>query len=164
VLFRQRRIGRRDRPFEVFKFRSMHVDADDRKDEVAELNFHGGANETGMFKIREDPRVTRVGRILRRYSLDELPQFLNIVRGDMSLVGPRPLIETEDRQIEGRFRRRLDLTPGLTGLWQAHGRSEIPFEEMVNLDYVYVTNWSLWGDVKLLMRTCSVVVRGRGAY
>jgi exopolysaccharide biosynthesis polyprenyl glycosylphosphotransferase len=164
VLFRQRRIGRRDQPFEVFKFRSMHVDADDRKDEVAELNFHGGANETGMFKIREDPRITRVGRILRRYSLDELPQLLNIVRGDMSLVGPRPLIETEDRQIEGRFRRRLDLTPGLTGLWQAHGRSEIPFEEMVNLDYVYVTNWSLWGDVKLLMRTCSVVVRGRGAY
>jgi lipopolysaccharide/colanic/teichoic acid biosynthesis glycosyltransferase len=164
VLFRQRRVGRRDRHFELFKFRSMHVDADDRKDEVAALNFHGGANETGMFKIREDPRITRVGRILRRYSLDELPQLLNIVRGDMSLVGPRPLIETEDRQIEGRFRRRLDLTPGLTGLWQAHGRSEIPFEEMVNLDYVYVTNWSLWGDVKLLMRTCSVVVRGRGAY
>jgi exopolysaccharide biosynthesis polyprenyl glycosylphosphotransferase len=164
VLFRQRRIGRRNRPFEVFKFRSMHVDADDRKDEVAGLNFHGGANETGMFKIREDPRVTRVGRILRRYSLDELPQLLNIVRGDMSLVGPRPLIETEDRQIEGRFRRRLDLTPGLTGLWQAHGRSDIPFEEMVNLDYVYVTNWSLWGDVKLLLRTFAVVVRGRGAY
>jgi exopolysaccharide biosynthesis polyprenyl glycosylphosphotransferase len=164
VLFRQRRVGRRDRHFEVFKFRSMHVDADARKEEVAALNFHGGANETGMFKIREDPRVTRVGRILRRYSLDELPQLLNIVRGDMSLVGPRPLIETEDRQIEGRFRKRLDLTPGLTGLWQAHGRSEIPFEEMVNLDYVYVTNWSLWGDVKLLMRTCSIVMRGRGAY
>jgi exopolysaccharide biosynthesis polyprenyl glycosylphosphotransferase len=164
VFFRQRRVGRRDQPFEVFKFRSMHVDADERKDEVAALNFHGGANETGMFKIREDPRITRVGRILRRYSLDELPQLLNIVRGDMSLVGPRPLIENEDRQIEGRFRRRLELTPGLTGLWQANGRSEIPFEEMVNLDYVYVTNWSLWGDIKLLMRTCSVVMRGRGAY
>jgi exopolysaccharide biosynthesis polyprenyl glycosylphosphotransferase len=164
VFFRQRRVGRRDQHFEVFKFRSMYVDADERKDEVAELNFHGGASETGMFKIREDPRITRVGRILRRYSLDELPQLLNIVRGDMSLVGPRPLIETEDRQIEGRFRRRLDLTPGLTGLWQAHGRSDIPFEEMVNLDFVYATNWSLWGDVKLLMRTCSVVVRGRGAY
>jgi exopolysaccharide biosynthesis polyprenyl glycosylphosphotransferase len=164
VLFRQRRIGRGDQPFEVFKFRSMQADADERKDEVAELNFHGGANESGMFKIRQDPRITRVGHNLRRYSLDELPQLLNILRGDMSLVGPRPLIETEDRQIEGRFRRRLDLTPGLTGLWQANGRSEIPFEEMVNLDYLYVTNWSLWGDMKLLMRTCSAVMRGRGAY
>jgi exopolysaccharide biosynthesis polyprenyl glycosylphosphotransferase len=164
VLFRQRRIGRGDRPFELLKFRSMRADADARKDAVAELNFHGGMNENGMFKIRDDPRVTRVGRILRRYSLDELPQFFNILRGEMSLVGPRPLIENEDRQIEGRFRRRLDLTPGLTGLWQANGRSEIPFEEMVNLDYLYVTNWTLWGDVKLLMRTCSAVVRGRGAY
>jgi exopolysaccharide biosynthesis polyprenyl glycosylphosphotransferase len=164
VLFRQRRVGKDDRPFELLKFRSMHTDADARKDAVAELNFHGGMNENGMFKIRDDPRVTRVGRILRRYSLDELPQLFNILRGEMSFVGPRPLIENEDRQIEGRFRRRLDLTPGLTGLWQAHGRSEIPFEEMVNLDYLYVTNWSLWGDVKLLMRTCSAVVRGRGAY
>jgi exopolysaccharide biosynthesis polyprenyl glycosylphosphotransferase len=164
VLFRQRRVGRGDRPFEVYKFRSMSVDADARKDEVAQLNFHGGANDNGMFKIREDPRVTRVGRILRRYSLDELPQLFNILRGQMSLVGPRPLIENEDRQIEGRLRRRLDLTPGLTGLWQAHGRSEIPFEEMVNLDYLYVTNWSLWGDIKLLMRTFAVVTRGRGAY
>jgi exopolysaccharide biosynthesis polyprenyl glycosylphosphotransferase len=164
VLFRQRRIGRGNQPFEVFKFRSMEIDADARKDEIAELNFHGGANQTGMFKIRRDPRITRVGRFLRRYSLDELPQLLNILRGDMSLVGPRPLIETEDRQIVGHFRRRLDLTPGLTGLWQANGRSEIPFEEMVNLDYVYVTNWSLWGDVKLLVRTCSAVMRGRGAY
>jgi exopolysaccharide biosynthesis polyprenyl glycosylphosphotransferase len=164
VLFRQRRIGRGDQPFEVFKFRSMHVGSDERKDEVADLNFHGGTNVSGMFKIREDPRITRVGRFLRRYSLDELPQLLNILRGDMSLVGPRPLIENEDRQIRGRLRRRLDLTPGLTGLWQVNGRSEIPFEEMVNLDYVYVTNWSLWGDVKLLMRTCSAVARGRGAY
>jgi exopolysaccharide biosynthesis polyprenyl glycosylphosphotransferase len=164
VLFRQRRVGRGDRPFELYKFRSMSVDADARKDEVAQLNFHGGANDNGMFKIREDPRVTRVGRILRRLSLDELPQLFNILRGQMSLVGPRPLIENEDRQIEGRLRRRLDLTPGLTGLWQAHGRSEIPFEEMVNLDYLYVTNWSLWGDIKLLMRTFAVVTRGRGAY
>jgi exopolysaccharide biosynthesis polyprenyl glycosylphosphotransferase len=164
VLFRQRRIGKGDRPFELLKFRSMRADADARKDAVAELNFHGGMNENGMFKIRDDPRVTRVGRILRRYSLDELPQLFNILRGEMSLVGPRPLIENEDRQIEGRFRRRLDLTPGLTGLWQANGRSEIPFEEMVNLDYLYATNWTLWGDVKLLMRTCSAVVRGRGAY
>jgi lipopolysaccharide/colanic/teichoic acid biosynthesis glycosyltransferase len=108
--------------------------------------------------------VTRVGSFLRRYSLDELPQLFNILRGEMSLVGPRPLIEAEDRQVEGRFRRRLGITPGLTGLWQANGRSEIPFQEMVSLDYLYVTNWSLWGDVKLLMRTVSAVARGRGAY
>jgi exopolysaccharide biosynthesis polyprenyl glycosylphosphotransferase len=164
VLFRQRRVGRDDRRFEVFKFRSMYVDADRLKDDVARLNFHGGGNDVGMFKIREDPRITRVGRFLRRYSLDELPQLFNILRGEMSFVGPRPLIETEDRQIEGRFRRRLSLTPGLTGLWQAHGRSDIPFEQMVNLDYLYVTNWSLWGDVKLVMRTVSAVVRGSGAY
>jgi exopolysaccharide biosynthesis polyprenyl glycosylphosphotransferase len=164
VFFRQRRIGRDDRPFEVFKFRSMYLDADSRKDDVARLNFHGGGNDSGMFKIRNDPRITRVGRFLRRYSLDEMPQLFNILRGEMSFVGPRPLIETEDRQIEGRFRRRLSLTPGLTGLWQAHGRSDIPFEQMVNLDYLYVTNWSLWGDVKLVMRTVSAVLRGSGAY
>jgi exopolysaccharide biosynthesis polyprenyl glycosylphosphotransferase len=164
VFFRQRRIGRDDRPFEVFKFRSMQVDADRNKDAVAALNFHGGGNDNGMFKIREDPRVTRVGRFLRRYSLDELPQLFNILRGEMSFVGPRPLIETEDRQIEGRFRRRLSLTPGLTGLWQAHGRSDIPFEQMVNLDFLYVSNWSLWLDVKLLIRTAAAVFRGTGAY
>ena len=164
VLFRQRRVGRSDCSFDVFKFRSMSADADTRKDEVAQLNFHGGATDLGMFKIREDPRVTRVGRVLRRYSLDELPQLFNIVLGQMSLVGPRPLIENEDRQIEGRLRKRLDLTPGLTGVWQVHGRSDIPFEEMVNLDYLYVTNWSLWGDIKLLIRTLPIVTRGRGAY
>ena len=151
-------------PFEVLKFRSMYVDAHRRKDEVATLNFHGGGNDSGMFKIRDDPRITRVGRFLRRYSLDELPQLFNILRGEMSFVGPRPLIETEDCQIEGRVRRRLSLTPGLTGLWQAHGRSDIPFEQMVNLDYLYVTNWSLWGDVKPVMRTVSAVLRGSGAY
>jgi lipopolysaccharide/colanic/teichoic acid biosynthesis glycosyltransferase len=146
VLFRHRRVGRHDRPFEVFKFRSMYVDAYSRKDEVARLNFHGGGNDVGVFKVREDPRITRVGCFLRRYSLDELPQLFNILRGEMSFVGPRPLIKTEDRQIEGRFRRRLSLTPGL---WQAHGRTDIPFAQMVNLDHLYMTNWSLWGDVKL---------------
>ena len=164
VFFRQRRVGRDDQHFEVYKFRSMQADADRNKDAVATLNFHGGGNDNGMFKIREDPRVTRVGRFLRRYSLDELPQLFNILRGEMSCVGPRPLIETEDRQIEGRFRRRLSLTPGLTGLWQAHGRSDIPFEQMVNLDFLYVSNWSLWLDVKLLIRTASAVFRGTGAY
>ena len=164
VFFRQCRVGRDGRRFEVFKFRSMYLDADVRKTEVAELNFHGGGNDNGMFKIREDPRITKVGRFLRRFSLDELPQLINIVRGEMSLVGPRPLIENEDRQVEGRFRRRLLLTPGLTGPWQVNGRSEIPFEDMVSLDYLYVTNWSIWGDTKLMLRTFSAVVRGRGAY
>ena len=164
ALFRQRRIGRDGQPFEVLKFRSMYLDADVRKDEVAQLNFHGGGNRNGMFKIREDPRITRVGGILRRFSLDELPQLLNILRGEMSLVGPRPLIENEDRQVEGRFRRRLLLTPGLTGSWQVNGRSEIPFEDMVSLDYLYVTNWSIWGDMKLILRTFAAVLRGRGAY
>jgi len=164
VLFRQRRVGRDNRRFDVFKFRSMYNGADKQKSEVARLNLHGGGTETGMFKIRGDPRITRVGRFLRRYSLDELPQLINVLRGEMSVVGPRPLIESEDRQVGGRFRRRLTITPGLTGLWQVSGRSEIPFEEMVTLDYLYVTNWSLWGDVKLLMRTVAVVLRGRGAY
>jgi exopolysaccharide biosynthesis polyprenyl glycosylphosphotransferase len=164
VLFRQRRVGRNDKPFEVLKFRSMSDGADEQKQAVANLNVHGGGTEAGMFKIPADPRITRVGAFLRRYSLDELPQLFNILRGEMSFVGPRPLIETEDRQVQGRFRRRLGLTPGLTGLWQVHGRSDIPFQEMVTLDYLYVTNWSLWGDVKLLMRTASAVLRGRGAY
>ena len=164
VLFRQRRVGRNGRCFEVYKFRSMYVDAEERKAEVARLNFHGGGNEAGMFKIREDPRVTRIGRQIRRLSIDELPQLVNVLKGDMSLVGPRPLIETEDSQVLGRFRHRLSLTPGLTGLWQVNGRSEIPFEEMVGLDYLYVTSWSLWGDVKLLLKTVSVVLHGQGAY
>lgn len=164
VLFRQRRVGRDDRRFEVYKFRSMRTNADEQKEKVAALNFHGGGNHQGMFKIREDPRVTRVGRFLRRTSLDELPQLLNVLKGDMSLVGPRPLIEVEDRQVEGRFRRRLSYWPGLTGPWQIHGRSEIPFDEMINLDYLYVTNWSLWGDVKLMLRTVHAVVGGHGAY
>jgi exopolysaccharide biosynthesis polyprenyl glycosylphosphotransferase len=164
VLFRQRRVGRGDRRFEMLKFRSMYDNAEERKREIAELNFHGGGNVRGMFKVREDPRVTRVGRWLRRTSLDELPQLINVLKGDMSLVGPRPLIENEDRQVEGRFRRRLSSYPGLTGPWQIHGRSEIPFEEMINLDYLYVTNWSLWGDIKLMLRTVHAVVRGQGAY
>jgi exopolysaccharide biosynthesis polyprenyl glycosylphosphotransferase len=164
LFFRQTRVGRDGRRFILWKFRSMHPDADARKHEVAGLNFHDGPADECMFKIREDPRVTRVGRGLRRYSLDELPQLYNVLVGDMSLVGPRPLIEKEAGQVAGRFRRRLSLTPGLTGLWQVNGRSEIPFTEMVSLDYLYVTNWTLWGDVKLLMKTLPAVARGNGAY
>src|SRR5205807_4150314 len=111
-----------------------------------------------------DPRITPFGRFLRAWSLDELPQLFNVLRGEMSLVGPRPLILDEDEHIIGRNRRRLDLTPGITGLWQVLGRSEIPFSEMVTLDYLYVTNWSLWGDIKLLARTVPIVLQKRGAY
>ena len=164
VFFRQQRVGKDDEPFTMLKFRSMYADAEQRKDEVAELNFHGGGVDNGLFKIKEDPRVTRVGSWLRRTSLDELPQLLNVMRGDMTLVGPRPLIESEARQVAGRFRRRLSLPPGLTGLWQVVGRSQIPFEQMVSLDYLYATSWSIWGDLKILLKTFSAVIARRGAY
>ena len=164
VFFRQRRVGKDDRRFEVLKFRSMYVDAEARKGEFAGLNFHGGGTSFGMFKIRKDPRITRVGGFLRRTSLDELPQLVNVLRGEMSLVGPRPLIESEHAQISGRFRRRSAITPGVTGLWQVNGRSEVPFEEMISLDLLYAATWSLRRDLKLLARTASAVLRGDGAY
>jgi lipopolysaccharide/colanic/teichoic acid biosynthesis glycosyltransferase len=113
--------------------------------------------------LDHDPRVTRVGRFLRKASVDELPQLWNVLRGEMSLVGPRPMPLDTDAQINGWGRRRLDLTPGITGLWQVLGRTTIPFDEMIKLDYLYVTNWSLWGDVKLLLRTVFVVMNRRGA-
>src|SRR3954447_15626868 len=164
VFFRQRRVGKDERRFEVLKFRSMHVDAERCKAEVAALNYHGGGTSFGMFKIKQDPRITRVGGFLRRTSLDELPQLVNVLRGEMSLVGPRPLIESEHAQISGRFRRRSAITPGLTGLWQVNGRSEVPFEEMISLDLLYAATWSLRRDLKLLARTVSAVLRGDGAY
>jgi exopolysaccharide biosynthesis polyprenyl glycosylphosphotransferase len=161
VFFRQRRMGAGEQPFFMFKFRTMAADADQRKEEVAHLNKHlrpGG--DPRMFKIAGDPRMTRAGRILRRYSLDELPQLLNVLKGDMSLIGPRPLILEEDQYIGAWGRKRLLLKPGMTGLWQVLGRSAIPFEEMVKLDYLYVTTWSLANDVRLLIQTVPVVFRG----
>ncbi len=115
-----------------------------------------------MFKIASDPRITRVGGVLRRYSLDELPQLWNVLRGEMSLVGPRPLVPDEAEHVIGRHRARLDLVPGVTGPWQVMGRTNIPFAEMVKLDYLYVAEWSLWNDVKLLLRTAPVVISGAG--
>jgi exopolysaccharide biosynthesis polyprenyl glycosylphosphotransferase len=163
VLFRQERMGAGGKRFKILKFRSMYIDADERKREVEHLNRH---TEDGprMFKISDDPRITPFGRFLRTWSLDELPQLVNVLRGEMSLVGPRPLILDEDENIMGHHRRRLNLTPGLTGLWQVLGRSEIPFSEMVTLDYLYVMNWSLWGDIKLLARTVPAILSKRGAY
>ena len=158
VLFRQVRMGRGGKPFTILKFRTMGVDADARKSDVAHLNRHLGGDER-MFKVTNDPRVTRVGRFLRRYSIDELPQLLNVFRGEMSLVGPRPLIPEEARHIEGWANKRLDLKPGMTGLWQVLGRDGIQFEEMVGLDYRYVTTWSLAHDLKLMVQTLPALAR-----
>jgi len=160
VLFRQPRVGRANRVFHMWKFRTMVQGAHRMQAELAHLNeMEGGA----MFKIADDPRVTPVGRILRRASLDELPQLWNVLRGEMSLVGPRPLVPAENDHVIGWHRTRLDLTPGLTGPWQVMGRNAIPFQEMIKLDYLYVTDWSLWSDIKLLLRTLPVVVGRRGA-
>ena len=153
VFFAQDRRGRRDRPFRVFKLRTMVTDAEAQAAALQEDSAH-----SAWLLLDHDPRVTRVGHVLRRTSLDELPQLWNVLRGDMSLVGPRPMPLETDARISGWGRRRLDLAPGITGLWQVLGRTTIPFEEMIKLDYLYVTNWTLWGDVKLLIKTVFVVL------
>jgi lipopolysaccharide/colanic/teichoic acid biosynthesis glycosyltransferase len=133
------------------------ADVAQRKDELRPLN-----ETTGVFKMAEDPRITGVGRLLRRFSLDELPQLANVMRGEMSLVGPRPLVPDEDCQIEGHRRSRLDVKPGMTGQWQILSSDRVPLEEMVKIDYLYVTNWSLWGDVEIILRTVPHVLGRRG--
>ena len=163
VFFRQVRMGTGNRPFHMVKFRSMVRDAESRKDELAPLNMHL-AHDARMFKVPNDPRVTRVGRVLRRWRMDELPQLFNVLRGQMSLVGPRPLILDEDQHVAEWARNRLDLKPGVTGLWQVLGASDIPFEEMTKLDYLYVTNWSLREDLRLIMLTLPALTRARAAY
>lgn len=157
VFFRQARAGRHGETFEMIKFRSMVDGADERKDELRHLN-----EAEGVFKIARDPRVTRVGRLIRALHIDELPQLLNVVRGEMSLVGPRPLPLDEDRRIEGWHRRRLDLRPGITGPWQVMGSSRIPVREMVKVDYQYVADWSLWNDIRILLLTIGHVAQRRG--
>jgi exopolysaccharide biosynthesis polyprenyl glycosylphosphotransferase len=165
VFFRQVRMGYGGKTFRIFKFRTMYRDAEERKGELAHLNQHLLAGEDArMFKIPDDPRVTRVGRFLRRYSIDELPQLFNVILGQMSLVGPRPLILAEDEHVRDWGKTRLRLKPGITGLWQVLGRSEIPFEEMTRLDYLYVVNWSLWRDITLICRTLPALLRTRNAY
>jgi exopolysaccharide biosynthesis polyprenyl glycosylphosphotransferase len=154
VFFRQVRVGRDGRHFRIFKFRSMVVDAEARKDELRGLNEAG----EGLFKLTHDPRVTRIGDFLRRTSLDELPQLFNVLRGEMSLVGPRPLVVDEDVQVVGLDRSRLHLTPGMTGHWQVMGY-RVPMQEMVRIDCLYVANWSLWLDIKILLRTVVHVLR-----
>jgi exopolysaccharide biosynthesis polyprenyl glycosylphosphotransferase len=158
LFFRQRRVGRHGRDFDMLKFRTMVPGADALKDSLRDRN----EAQEGLFKIADDPRVTRVGRLLRKSALDELPQLFNIVRGKMSLVGPRPLVIDEDRCVEGWHRRRLELKPGMTGPWQILGPARVPLREMGAIDYLYVANWSLWGDVKILLRTVPHVLGRRG--
>ncbi len=160
VFFRQVRVGRDGQPFVMYKFRSMYLDAEARLAEVRHLNEHDGV----LFKVRDDPRVTPVGRWLRRLSLDELPQLFNVLRGQMSLVGPRPPLPEEVATYPDDVRRRLAVKPGMTGLWQVSGRSDLPWEEAVRLDLRYVENWSLSFDLVIMARTVSAVARAAGAY
>lgn len=158
VLFEQERVGKGGRRFKVLKFRTMVRDAERKRAALV-----AQSSDPNWLKVNNDPRITRVGHRIRRFSLDELPQLWNVLRGQMSMVGPRPLIPVEDERVTGWARGRLDLTPGITGYWQVLGRTRIPFEEMVKLDYLYVMNWSLWEDVRLMLRTLPVVLGGRGA-
>jgi exopolysaccharide biosynthesis polyprenyl glycosylphosphotransferase len=160
VFYRDRRVGLGERQFGMFKFRSMYGDAAMRQAALEAANEASGP----LFKIKDDPRVTRVGRILRRYSLDELPQVLNVLRGEMSLVGPRPLPLRDYVQLEDWHRRRYRVLPGMTGLWQVSGRIELTFDDLVRLDFYYLENWSIWLDISILAKTLPAVIARRGAY
>ena len=160
LFFSQVRVGKNGRRFKIYKFRSMYMDAEERKKELMSQNEMEGL----MFKMENDPRVTKVGKFIRKTSIDELPQFWNILKGEMSLVGTRPPTEDEFLQYEGYHRRRLNMTPGLTGLWQVSGRSDTKnFEEIVAMDVEYIDNWSLKEDIKILFKTVGVVLKGKGA-
>jgi lipopolysaccharide/colanic/teichoic acid biosynthesis glycosyltransferase len=161
AFFTQTRVGVRGERFTMLKFRSMRVDAEARLSAIKDLNENGDGL---LFKIRRDPRVTPIGRFLRRYSLDELPQLINVLKGDMSLVGPRPPLPAEVDRYADDVRRRLLVKPGLTGLWQVSGRSDLTWDESVRLDLRYVENWSLFYDFQILWRTAFAVMRGSGAY
>jgi exopolysaccharide biosynthesis polyprenyl glycosylphosphotransferase len=158
VFFRQLRVGQHGERFFMLKFRTMVEGADAMKDSLRDRN----EAQEGLFKIADDPRVTRVGSFLRKSALDELPQLLNILKGQMSLVGPRPLVIEEDQRVQGWHRRRLELTPGMTGHWQILGPARVPLAEMVAIDYLYVANWSLWKDIKILLRTIPHVLGRHG--
>ena len=160
VFFAQTRIGKNGRRFKIYKFRSMYIDAEARKKELEQQNEMQGL----MFKMENDPRITKVGKFIRKTSIDELPQFYNIVKGDMSLVGTRPPTEGEFEQYNSHYRRRISMTPGLTGLWQISGRSDIiDFDEVVKLDLEYIDNWTLGLDIKILFQTVWVVLTGKGS-
>jgi exopolysaccharide biosynthesis polyprenyl glycosylphosphotransferase len=160
ILFRQTRVGLHGRTFTCFKFRSMYIDAEARRAALVAQNEADGP----VFKIRNDPRITRVGRVIRKFSIDELPQIFNVLRGEMSLVGPRPALPSEVAQYTPEQARRLDAVPGITGLQQVSGRSNLDFERWVALDVQYIAEQSVWQDIKILLRTIPTVVTGRGAY
>jgi exopolysaccharide biosynthesis polyprenyl glycosylphosphotransferase len=160
IIYKQTRVGKHGKPFTIYKFRSMRVGADRELEQLMPFNDQDGP----IFKKRDDPRMTRTGRIIRRASLDELPQLFNVLRGDMSLVGPRPPLPAEVEQYEEWHRKRLQVAPGLTGLWQVSGRSAVNFEEMVVFDLAYIQNWSLSLDLSILLRTLPAVISGGGAF
>jgi exopolysaccharide biosynthesis polyprenyl glycosylphosphotransferase len=160
ILYRQTRVGRGGKHFKMVKFRTMVRDADRMTDALIDLNHADGP----LFKIPDDPRITRVGRVLRRYSLDELPQLLNVLAGDMSLVGPRPPLPEEVSTYEDWHHERLAVTPGITGLWQVSGRSDLAFEDYMRLDLFYIENWSISYDLYILAKTIPTVVSGKGSY
>ncbi|XID96278.1 sugar transferase [Paenibacillaceae bacterium WGS1546] len=160
VIFRQTRIGKNGKPFRMLKLRSMYVNAEDKLKELLDRNEINGA----MFKMRDDPRVTKVGKFIRRTSIDELPQLINVIKGEMSLVGPRPPLVREVAEYSERDKKRLSVTPGCTGLWQVSGRSTLSFKEMVELDIAYIEKRCLWLDVKIMLRTIKVVAGSRDAF
>jgi lipopolysaccharide/colanic/teichoic acid biosynthesis glycosyltransferase len=160
ILFRQQRVGRDGHTFGMLKFRTMHVDAEQQL--AALLASNEGAGP--LFKLKQDPRITRVGAFLRKHSLDELPQFWNALKGDMSVVGPRPPLPREATAYDGNAMRRLYLKPGITGLWQISGRSDLSWDESVRLDVRYVENWSVMQDLMIIVKTARIVVRPAGAY
>jgi exopolysaccharide biosynthesis polyprenyl glycosylphosphotransferase len=160
LFFKQERVGKNGRTFNMYKLRSMYVDAEQRKAELMKNNKMDGL----MFKMDDDPRITKVGKFIRKYSIDELPQFFNVIKGDMSLVGTRPPTLDEFEQYESKHKRRLSMRPGITGMWQVSGRSDIQdFEEVVRLDCKYIDEWSMWLDIKILFKTVAVVLKHKGA-
>ena len=161
IIYRQLRVGRDGRHFSFYKFRSMYVNADKRK---AAMLAENESSDGVIFKMKRDPRVTRVGRFIRKFSIDELPQIFNVLTGDMSLVGPRPPLPSEVDLYTLDDRKRLNVTPGITGLWQVSGRSDIPFKQQVQLDKEYIKSQSVWGDLVIMLKTIPAVFSGRGAY
>jgi len=159
VFYFSERIGKKGRVFGCIKFRTMVNDAEKRRADILHLNERDGV----LFKITDDPRITRLGRFLRKYSLDELPQFFNVLHGDMSIVGPRPPLASEVQEYKLNHLRRLDVTPGITGLWQVQSRQDPSFDSYISLDVTYIENWSVWLDFKIILRTIGVVIAGTGS-
>jgi len=169
VLYTQTRLGKNGKPFKFYKFRSMYVNGDDAEHRSyvnnlikAGSSYRAGQNGELLFKIYDDSRVTRVGKLIRKYSVDEFPQLFNVLRGEMSLVGPRPPLPYEYEDYADWCRKRLDGIPGITGLWQVNGKNTVPFEKMVQLDIHYLRNWSLWLDIKIIFRTIPAMLKGGG--